>query len=66
MQTPGANTAVVHGLARTVYFMLTRGEAFVEQGQTYCEEQHRQRSIDAPRRRATALRFQITPTAPTV
>lgn len=66
MQTPLANTAVAHGLARTVYFMLTRGEAFVEQGQQYREEQHRQRNVDAPRRRGTALRFQITPTEPTV
>jgi transposase len=65
MDKPRANTAVAHKLARMVYFMLTRGEAFVDQGQQHYEEQQRQRSIDALRRRATALGFQITPTAPT-
>jgi hypothetical protein len=45
--------------------MLTRGEAFVDQGQQRYEEQQRQRSIDSLRRRATALGFQIVPTAPT-
>jgi hypothetical protein len=32
MDKPRANTAVAHKLARMVYFMLTRGEAFVDQG----------------------------------
>jgi len=40
-------------------------EAFVDQGQQHYEEQQRQRSIDALRRRATALGFQITPAAQT-
>jgi len=40
--------------------MLTRGEAFVDQ-QRY-EEQQRERSIAALRRRASALGFEITPT----
>jgi transposase len=65
MDKPRANTAVAHKLARMVYFMLTRGEAFVDQGQQHYEEQQRQRSIDALRRRATALGFQITPTVQT-
>jgi len=63
MDKPRANTAVAHKLARMVYFMLTRGEAFVDQGQQRYEEQQRQRSIEALRRRATALGFQLTPTA---
>jgi transposase len=61
MDKPRANTAVAHKLARMVYFMLTRGEAFVDQGQRHYEEQQRQRSIAALRRRASALGFQITP-----
>jgi transposase len=61
MDKPRANTAVAHKLARMVYFMLTRGEAFVDQGQQHYEEQQRQRSIAALRRRASALGFQITP-----
>jgi hypothetical protein len=48
MDKPRANTAVAHKLARMVYFMLTRGEAFVDQRQQHYEEQQRQRSIDAP------------------
>ncbi|SAL06563.1 transposase IS116/IS110/IS902 family protein [Caballeronia calidae] len=57
MDKPRANTAV----ARMV-FMLTRGEAFVDQGQQRYEEQQRERSIAALRRRASALGFEITPT----
>jgi hypothetical protein len=48
-----------------VYFMLTRGEAFVDQGQQRDEEQQRERSIVALKRRAAALGFQIDPTAAT-
>jgi transposase len=33
MDTAKANTATAHKLARLFYFMLTRGEAFVDQGQ---------------------------------
>lgn len=33
MDKPRANTAPAHKLARRVYFMLSRGEAFVDQGQ---------------------------------
>ncbi len=41
--------------------MLTRGEAFVDQGQQRYEEQQRQRSIAALKRRAAALGFKINP-----
>jgi len=61
MDKPRANTAVAHKLARMVYFMLTRGEAFVDQGQQHYEEQQRQRSIAALKRRAAALGFEINP-----
>ena len=60
MDKPRANTATAHKLARMVYFMLTRGEAFVDQGQQRYEEQQRERSIAALKRRAAALGFQIT------
>jgi transposase len=62
MDKPRANTAVAHKLARMVYFMLTRGEAFVDQGQQQYEEQHHQRSVAALKRRAAALGFDINPT----
>jgi transposase len=62
MDKPRANTAVAHKLARMVYFMLTRGEAFVDKGQQHYEEQQRQRSVAALKRRAAALGFVINPT----
>ena len=63
MDKPRANTAVAHKLARMVYFMLTRGEDFVDRGHQHYEEQQRQRSIAALKRRAADLGFLITPTA---
>lgn len=65
MDKPSANTATAHKLARMVYFMLTRGKDFVDQGQQQYEEQQRQRSVAALKRRATALGFVITPTGAT-
>jgi transposase len=66
MDTPTAHTAMAHKLARMVYFMLTRGEAFVDPGQQRYEELQRQRSIAALKRRAAALGFQLNPvTSPT-
>lgn len=61
MDKPSANTATAHKLARMIYFMLTRGEAFVHQTQEQYEEQQRQRNIVALKRRATALGFQLSP-----
>lgn len=61
MDKPRANTATAHKLARMVYFMLTRGEEFVDRGQAHYEEQQRQRSIAALKRRATALGFKVDP-----
>ena len=65
MDKPRANTAVAHKLARMVYFMLTRGESFVDKGQQHYEQQQRQRSIAALKRRAATLGFNITPSSPT-
>jgi transposase len=62
MDKPRANTATAHKLARMVYFMLTRGEDFVDQGQQHYEEQQRQRSVAALKPRAAALGFLIPPT----
>jgi len=45
-----------------VYFMLTRGEQYVDQGQQHYEQQQRQRSIAALERRAADLGFAITST----
>lgn len=61
MDKPRANTATAHKLARLVYFMLTRGEAFVDEGQQRYEQQQRERSIAALKRLAATLGFQINP-----
>lgn len=55
MDKPRANTAVAHKLARMVYFMLTRGEGFLGQGQQHYEEHHHRSS-------AAALGCEINPT----
>lgn len=59
MDKPRANTATAHKLARLVYFMLTRGEAYVDQGQQRYDELQRERSIAALKRRAAALGFHV-------
>lgn len=61
MDKPRANTAAAHKLARLVYFMLTRGEAYVEQGQQRYEQQQRERSIASLKRRAADLGFDLNP-----
>ena len=61
MDKPKANNAAARKLAHMLYFMLTRGEAFVDQGQQRYEEQQRQRSIAALKRRAAAVGAQINP-----
>ena len=63
MDKPSANTAAAHKLARMVYFMLIRGEDFVDKGQQNYEEQQHQRSVAALKRRAAALGFEITLTS---
>jgi transposase len=46
-----------------VYFMLARGENYVDQGRERYEAQQRDRSIAALKRRAATLGFQLSPTA---
>lgn len=65
MDKPRANTAVAHKLARMVYFMLTRGEEYVDRGRERYEAQQRERSVAALKRRATALGFELLPAATT-
>jgi transposase len=42
-----------------IYFMLTRGQDYVDQGQQHYEELQRERSIAAFKRRAADLGFSI-------
>lgn len=63
MDKPRANTATAHKIARMAYFMLTRGETYVDRGQERYQAQQRQRNLAALKRRAAALGYQITPLA---
>jgi len=61
MDRAKAITATAHKLARLVYFMLTRGQAYVDAGQQQYEERYQQRVIQSLTKRAQALGFQLIP-----
>lgn len=63
MDRPKAITATAHKLARLVYFMLTKGQAYVEAGQQYYEERYRERVVQNLTRRARDLGFELAPVA---
>lgn len=52
-----AITATAHKLARLIYWMLTKGVEYVDQGQAYYEERHRERVLHHLNRRAAAWDF---------
>ena len=53
--------AAAHKLARLIYTLLTKGTAYVDQGQSYYEERHRQRVLHHLHRKAAAMGFTLTP-----
>ena len=59
-----AVTAVAHKLARLIYAMLTKGAAYVDQGQEYYEERYRQRVLLHLKKKATAMGLQLVPVQP--
>jgi transposase len=61
MDKPKAITASAHKLARLVYFMLTKGQAFVEAGQDEYEERYRQRVVQNLAKRACEMGFELKP-----
>ncbi len=61
MDKPKALKATAHKLARLVYTMLTKGEEYVDRGQDYYEQLHRQRVVTNLQRRAKELGFTLTP-----
>jgi len=44
MDRPKTITATAHKLARLIYFMLTKGQAYADAGQQYYEERYRERA----------------------
>jgi transposase len=61
MDRAKAIAATAHKLARLVYFMLTRGQAYVDAGQQHYEERYQQRMVHNLAKRAQALGFQLIP-----
>jgi len=61
MDRAKAITATAHKLARLVYFLLTRGQAYVEAGQQQYEERHRQRALHNLDKQAKAMGLRLTP-----
>ena len=56
--------ATAHKLARLIYILLTRGEQYLDQGEAYYEERHRERVIYHLNKKARAMGFTLTPTQP--
>jgi transposase len=56
-----ANAASAHKLARLFYFMLTRGEAYVDRGEADFQKRHRERSLASLKRRAAEFGMQLVP-----
>jgi transposase len=54
-----AITATAHKLARLVYAMLTKGEAFVERNEDHYEQQHKDRTIRQLQRKAAQFGLRI-------
>ena len=54
-------TATAHKLARLVYFMLTKGQAYTDAGQQYYEDRYRERVVQSLTKRARTLGFQLVP-----
>jgi hypothetical protein len=48
-------------LARLVYRMLTKGEAWVDRGAAYYEQKRQDRAINQLRRKAAAMGMQLVP-----
>jgi transposase len=61
MDRAKAITATAHKLARLVYFMLTRGQAYVDAGQQHYEQRYQQQVVHYLAKRAQSLGFQLVP-----
>ncbi len=61
---PQAVTATAHKLARLVYSMLTHGTEYVDAGQDYYEQQHKERVVRNLTRRAKELGFLLVSDSP--
>jgi transposase len=62
MDKPKAVTAAAHKLARLIYSMLTKGEAYTDQGQDYYEKRYRERVLHQLAKRAEKLGMRLVAT----
>lgn len=53
--------ATAHKLARLIYTLLTKGQAYVDRGQDYYERQHQQRVVKNLKKKALEMGFSLTP-----
>jgi len=56
-----AVTATAHKLARIIYRLLRYGEAYVAQGESAYEQQHRERSLRSLQKRAAEMGYTLAP-----
>ena len=61
MDKPKAVTAAAHKLARLIYAMLTKGQAYADQGQQYYEDRYRERVVRNLAKRARDLGMELVP-----
>lgn len=59
-----AVTAAAHKLARIIFALLTKGQAYVDEGQDYFEERYRERVLHHLKRKAQQMGFELQPVAP--
>jgi transposase len=53
--------ATAHKLARLIYTLMSKGQAYVDQGQDYYEQQHQHRVMSNLRKKALQMGFSLTP-----
>lgn len=56
-----AITATAHKLARLIYTMITKGTAYVDQGQAYYEQRHRERVVHHLHKKAALMGYALVP-----
>jgi transposase len=52
--------ATAHKLARLIYTLMTKGQAYVDRGQQYYEQQYQQRVVKSLEKRAREMGFSLT------
>ena len=61
MDKPKAIAAAAHKLARLIYTMLTKGEAYTDQGQDHYEKRYREQVVKTLSQRAAKLGMRMVP-----